>query len=106
MRILKIVFKLSLILGIFLLIAGLFMKLYNVESQGWFFTKRGDLIHGVLDANGTLVLGFIILVFSIWNKRSFSQEKQKHERLKNIEKNEELLRKKYDIFKLRKVNKN
>jgi len=81
------------------------MKLFNVESYGWFFTKKGDLVNGVLDANGTLILAFIILLFAIWNRKSYIQEKQNHDRLKNIEKNENALRKKYNIFKIRKSNK-
>ena len=81
------------------------MKLFNVESYGWFFTKKGDLVNGVLDANGTLLLAFIILLFAIWNRKSYIQEKQNHDRLKNIEKNENALRKKYNIFKIRKSNK-
>jgi hypothetical protein len=92
-------------MGVFLLILGTFMKLENIESHGRFFTKKGDVINGVLDANGTLILGFIILGFSIWNKRMFIQEKQNNDRLKNIEKNENLLKGKYNIFKIRKSNK-
>ena len=81
------------------------MKLANVESHGWFFTKNGNVINGVLDANGTLILGFIILLFSIWNKKFYKQETQNRDRIKNIEKNENLLRKKYNVFKIRKNNK-
>ncbi|MFV5693572.1 hypothetical protein ACM55K_16230 [Flavobacterium sp. LT1R49] len=105
MKILKVTYVLSSIIGIFLLIVGIFMKLGNIESHGWFFTKKGNLTNGVLDANGTLILAVIILLFSIWNKRMYMQEKQNHDRLKNIEKNENMLRGKYNIFKIRKINK-
>ena len=105
MKILNLSYILSFIIGIFLLIAGILMKLNNVESHGWFFSKRGDLINGTLDANGTLILSFIILIFAIWNKKIHDEEKRNHDRLKNIEKNENLLRRKYNIFKIRKLNK-
>jgi len=81
------------------------MKLGNVESHGWFFTKKGNLVNGVLDANGTLILALLILLFSLWNKKDYKQEMQNHERIINIEKNENLLKKKYNIYKIRKINK-
>lgn len=105
MKILKASYLLSFIIGVFLVVVGVFMKLGNVESHGWFFTKRGNLINGKLDANGTLILGFLILLFSIWNRKFYKQEKQNHDRLRNIEKNENMLKGKYNIFKIRKSNK-
>lgn len=62
-------------------------------------------MNGTLDANGTLVLCVIMLSFALWNRKTFKQERQQIERRRNIEKNENRLRKKYNIYKLRKVNK-
>ena len=76
-----------------------------IGSHGWFFTKRGELHNGVLDENGTLILAFIVLAFSIWFRKSYKQEKQNHNRLKNIESNEQKLKHKYNIYKIRKLNK-
>ena len=105
MRISKILYQLSLIVGLFILISGIIMKFFNVNSSGWFFTKRGNLINGTLDANGTIIVSFILLCFSIWFKKTYKKEKRDYERRKGIEKNEDILRKTNNIFKIRKMNK-
>ncbi len=105
MKITKTLYYLSLVIGIFLFISGAMMKFLKVQSNGWFFTKQGNLITGTLDANGTIVLGILTLCFSIWWQKEFNREKSKHDKLKNIEASEGQLRKKYNIYKLRKINK-
>ena len=93
MKISKILFQLSLALGLLLLFVGIIMKFSNVESKGWYFTKTGNLINGTLDANGTLILSVIMLSFALWNRKTYKQERQQTERSRNIENNENRLRK-------------
>jgi len=105
MKITKTLYYLSLVIGIFLTVSGTAMKFLKAESQGWFFTKQGNLISGRVDANGTIVLGTIVLCFSIWWRKELNRETSIRDRLKNIESNEQKLRKRYSIYKLRKINK-
>jgi hypothetical protein len=46
-----------------------------------------------LDGNGSLVLGIMILLFSIWMHRNYKTLKRKRDAAKEQEKNEILLRK-------------
>jgi hypothetical protein len=101
----KILYQLSLIIGLFLVLAGIYMKFLSIASYGWSFTKKGDLMNGTLDANGTLIISFILICFSIWNREMYKQEKLVYDRKKGIEKKEEILRKKYNVFRIRKINK-
>ena len=105
MRPSKIVYYVSFLTGLFLLVAGVLMKLFSFESYGWFFSKSGELHNGMLDGNGTIVLGIITLIFALVQKKMFNQKKESREREMNIEKNEEKLRKKYNIYQIRKANK-
>lgn len=81
------------------------MKLFSLKDHGWFFSKRGELSNGILDGNGTIILGVITLCFALVQKKIFNQKKESRERQLNIEKNEEKLRTKYNIYKIKKVNK-
>jgi hypothetical protein len=101
----EIFYYISFLTGIFLLVAGIVMKFFSFEDYGWFFSKRGELSNGILDGNGTIILGVITLLFALVHKQMFNQKKESRERQINIEKNEEKLRKKYNIYKIRKANK-
>ena len=102
----KILFQLSLGLGLLLLVVGSLMKFFSIESKGWYFTKKGVLTNGTLDANGTLFLSIIILLFAMWNRKFYMQEKKEINQKRNIERNERRLSKNYNIYKIRKANKN
>lgn len=101
----KIFYYISFLTGIFLLVVGIVMKLFSLKDYGWFFSKRGELSNGILDGNGTIILGVITLCFALVHKKMFNQKKERRERQLNIEKNEARLRKKYNIYKIRKANK-
>ena len=105
MRTSKIFYYVSFLTGLFLLVAGVLMKFFSFESYGCFFSKSGKLHNGMLDGNGTIVLGIITLIFALVQKKMFNQKKESREREMNIEKNEEKLRKKYNIYQIRKANK-
>ncbi len=81
------------------------MKFFALKDYGCFFSKRGELFNGILDGNGTIILGAIALFLAIVHKQMFNQKKESRERQMNVEKNEEKLRKKYNIYKIRKANK-
>lgn len=106
MRIYKILYQLSMVLGLLLFVSGIFMKIFEINSSAWFFTKKGDLVNGTLDANGTIIVSFILLCFSISFNKTYKKEKHNFERKKGIQKNEDILRKTHNIFKIRKINKN
>lgn len=101
----KIFYLISFLIGIFLLVAGIIMKFFALKDYGCFFSKRGELFNGILDGNGTIILGVIALFLAIVHKQMLNQKKESRERQMNIEKNEEKLRKKYNIYKIRKANK-
>lgn len=105
MKLSKMVYFLSLVTGLVLLAAGILMKCFAWESHGWLFSKRGTITQGVLNADGTLVLGILLLVLAIVQHKTVRREKEQHDRKVGIEKNEARLSKTYNIFKIRKANK-
>jgi len=101
----KIFFKLCLIATIILLIVGIFMKIYDIESHGFYISKSGKVVNGTLSSNGTIIIGVIIFCFCITGFLSYKKRKYNNEKMREIEKNEERLGKKYNIYKIRKINK-
>ena len=94
MRINKILYKLSLLVGLFIFISGIIFKLSQNSSCGFLFRKQGNIEFGTIDGNGALTLGIMILAFALWTYRSYKTEEIEIERRKGIEKNEIALRKK------------
>ncbi|TRW89357.1 hypothetical protein FNW07_13450 [Flavobacterium sp. GT3R68] len=90
----KILYKLSFLLGLLLLLVGLIMKFLSLSSSGLVFSKQGNISHGTLDGNGTLVLSVMIFAFAIWNYKSYLEDKKEKDLLRKKEKNELLLRQK------------
>lgn len=88
----KILYKLSFVAAIFILISGAYFKISNHFSSGLVFRKNGNISIGTIDGNGTLVLGVMILLFSIWSYRNYKTLKRKNERKKNREEKEILYR--------------
>lgn len=101
----KIFFQLCLMATILFLIVGLVMKFYDVESNGFYVSKSGKVVDGVLTANGTLIIAFMVFCFCLYGFLSYKKVKKDNERAKSIQKNEERLGKKYNLFKIRKINK-
>jgi hypothetical protein len=84
----KILYKLSLLVGLFILLSGIFFKFTNTFSSGYLFRKRGNISFGVIDGNGAIVLALLILAFSFWMYKSYKTEKTEIDKKRQIERNE------------------
>ena len=93
MRINKILYKLSLLVGLFILISGIFLKITQSSSSGYLFRKRGNVEFQTIDGNGALTLGIMILAFTLWMYKSYKKEEKDIEKRKSIERNEIALKK-------------
>jgi hypothetical protein len=93
MRINKILYKLSLLVGLFIFLSGVFFKLTQNIASGYLFRKNGNIQFGVIDGNGALTLGIMILAFALWMYRVYKAEAMNIEKQKQIEKNDRALKK-------------
>jgi hypothetical protein len=93
MQINKILYKLSLLVGIFILTSGIVLKLTENSSSGYLFRKNGDIKFQTIDGNGAVILGIIILAFTLWMYKSYKKEEIEIEKRKSIERNEIALKK-------------
>jgi len=93
MKITKKLYKLSLLTGLFIFISGVFFKLTQNSSSGYFFKKNGNIESGTINGNGALTLGIMILAFTLWMYRNYKTEKVDIEKRKRIEINEMELKK-------------
>lgn len=87
MRINKILYKLSLFVGLFILVSGIFIKLTKNFADGYLFQKNGEISFGIIDGNGALFLGFMILAFSFSTYKGFKKEQIAIENRIRIENN-------------------
>jgi hypothetical protein len=71
----KILHLLSLGAGLFILLSGIFFKLSNNFATGLIFRKNGNITSGTIDGNGALVLGVMILSFSLWMYKEYKTKK-------------------------------
>ena len=93
MRINKILYKLSLFVGLFILISGIFLKVTQNSSSGYLFRKKGGIEFQTIDGNGALTLGIMILAFTFSIYKSYKKEEAEIEKRKSIERNEIALKK-------------
>lgn len=93
MRINKILYKLSLLVGLFTLISGIFLKITQSSSSGYLFRKKGNIEFKTIDGNGALILAIMILAFTLWMYKSYKKEKNDIEKRKSIERIETALKK-------------
>lgn len=101
----QIFFRLCLIVATLILGVGFFMKFYGIESSGFSFSKTGSVVNGTLTGSGTLFIGFVVCCFCLIGWLTYKNRKKQTEEQRAIEKNEERLGKKYNVFKIRKMNK-
>ncbi len=88
----KILYKLSFGAAIFILLSGAYFKISKHFASGLIFRKNGNISTGTIDGNGTLVLGVMILLFSIWSYRNYKTLTRENERKRNQEEKEILYR--------------
>lgn len=88
----KILYKLSFGAAIFILLSGAYFKISKHFVSGLVFRKNGNVSTETIDGNGTLVLGVMILLFSIWMYRDYKILKRENERKNNREEKEILYR--------------
>lgn len=77
----KKLYLLSLAAGIFILLSGIFFKLNNHFASGLLFRKDGTVTSGTIDGNGALVLGIMILSFSVWMYKEYKTKKREREKI-------------------------
>ena len=93
MRINKILYKLSLLFGLFILISGIFLKATQSSLSGYLFRKRANIEFQTIDGNGALTLAIMILTFALWMYKCYVKEEKDIEKRKSIERNEIALKK-------------
>jgi hypothetical protein len=91
----NIIFRLSLFCGILICSIGIYLKVTNQISQGYYQYRRSGIDYKTetINGNGIIILGFLILLFSFYQFRMYKIQKEDNE---NIRKKEDLkiLRKK------------
>lgn len=100
----KILYQLTLSAGIIFLLLGGVMELFSVEDSGWFFNKQGELLTGTLNGLGTICVGLVLLFFACSFRRTYRKNRDLRATQYSVEKNEEMLSKKYNIHKIRRWN--
>lgn len=99
MKINKILYKLSSLVGIFIILSGIFFKVNENSSNGYLFRKNGNIEFQTINGNGALTLGIMILAFAFWTYKSYKKEELNIEKKKSIEKNEIELKKRKQNYR-------
>lgn len=86
----KIFFGVSLIGGILIVLIGLNLKLNETISGGFTFSKNGNIGYGIINCTSAIVLGFMILLFSLWTYHEYKKEKSDRVNRVNDEKKEKI----------------
>lgn len=79
----KILFKLSLYIGLFVLLIGIIFKINSSSSSGFLFTKTNGIVNGNINGTGYIALSFMILSFSFLMYKNYKLEEK--DRKKRIE---------------------
>ena len=91
----RLLFKLSLFCGILITSIGIYLKITNQISEGHYQYRRSGIEFKTetINGNGTIILGFLILLFSFYEYQTYKRQKKEND---NIRKKEDLklLRKK------------
>lgn len=78
----KILFKLSLYIGLFILLIGIVFKINTSSSFGLLFTKTNGIVNGSINGTGYIVLSFMILSFSFLMYKNYKlDEKNRSKRI-------------------------
>lgn len=78
----KILFKLSLYIGIFILLIGFLFKINSSSSFGTLFAKSRGIVSNRINGTGYIALSFLILIFSFFMYKNYkSEEKERENRI-------------------------
>jgi hypothetical protein len=81
----KILYKLSFYIAIVVLLIGIVMKVLNSSTHGFSFSKIGSLYSGTIDGNGLILLGFLLLIFSLWAYNDYKTIEKRNNLIRNHE---------------------
>ena len=101
----RIIFKLAFFCGITILFVGIYLKISNQISSSYYQYRRIGIDYKteIIDGNGTIILGLILLAFSYFGYSKYKSQKEYNQTLRK-EENEIILsnriRKEKSIIKL------
>ncbi|WP_320814182.1 hypothetical protein [Flavobacterium sp.] len=85
----KTLFKLSLYIGLFILLIGVFFKINSSSSFGTLFTKSSGIVSNRINGTGYIALSFMILFFSFLMYKNYKSEKKERKNRIDKERREE-----------------
>ncbi len=103
----RLLFKLSLFCGILISSIGIYLKITNQISEGHYQYRRSGIEFKteLIDGNGTIILGILTLLFSLYQYRTYERQKEENYNIRQKE-DLKLLRKKNREIEKEKTIKN
>lgn len=81
MKVYKILFWITLVAGLSIFSIGVYLKFADKFSDGFIAGRFGDINHGMITGFSGMLLGFLILLLSIWTYRIYKEEKEKFDKM-------------------------
>ena len=83
----KLIYTLSLYCGILICLIGIYLKVTNQISQGHYQYRRTgiDFKTETIDGSGTIILGFLMLMFSFYYYRTYIKQKEENDEIRKKE---------------------
>jgi len=73
----RILFSLTLIVGIIIIGIGLFLKLSDQISWGTYSNRSGDISYGLVTGTSAFVIGSLLLILAFVLRINYKNEKEK-----------------------------
>lgn len=77
----KITFWVVFIIGILIIIIGLYLKSINVMIEDSYMGEYGDIHSGSVNGDGALIIGLIMLGLSSYQYKVYLDDKKEREKL-------------------------